>query len=231
MISPGETVRNDFRTDVDPTLFIDNWGTDVVNSFPDKVTKPIDTIVALAQLMTSIQTGEQVDGASLDTTALDGFAFFDGSDGESDHFFNISSWANILGGSYPGTRVSAELTTGQVNLEASTYTTTPSAYSTYDTAWSTLRGDVIKSRASERFELDQRRLSRALLILEGLTVDNLPTARPFTWQDTPSNQTAYDNAIQRLSRVKQPIYLGAAPLNGVGVEPKRKIHIPFLDGI
>ena len=230
----GEAIRNDFQTEVDPTLFIDNWGRDVVTQYPEKVKRPVETAVALAQLMAAIREGTAVDADSLDCSALDGVLFFDASGMGEDHFFSVDLKPRFTGGSHEGPRVAAGYTTGSVRL-APYRTLNDPAHVTEEQRWTTLRGDVIAERARFRFEADAYRLDNALAVLEGASQDDLVTARPETWPSTVPDPKAYEAGIRRSApaagAARQPVYLGDLPVwHDVVDEPPRRIHIPFLDG-
>lgn len=225
--SPAET-QEDFRTDINPSLFMDNWGVDVIAEHGDKVKTPIDTAVALAQLMASIRSGEPVDTSTLDPEVLKGVAFVDGSDGEQDHFFSIGLEPVFEGGSYGGQRVAAKFMSGYVRLEPSKGS--DETYAHYDERWSTLRGDVISGRRSALFEEDLRRMNNVLSVLEGASESDLATERPASWPNQPSSIRPSHATLTGLSIAENPIYVGEAPLADAGTEKDRKVHIPALDG-
>lgn len=212
-ITTGEATRSDFRTDVTPSLFMDNWGVDVIAEHADKVQRPIEAAVALAQLLASLRGGQPIDHESLDCNVLDGVLFVDGSNGESDHFFRIDLAPRYEMGSYAGPRVSATYKTGYIKLDENI------SGGTYDERWSTRRADVIWGRSSDMFTQDTARITNAITNLEA----GLVTTRPETWPGVVADQTI-------TSRMPgEAIYVGTLPLNDVAPEPRRPIHIPFLD--
>ncbi len=225
--------RNDFRTDTQPSLFIDNWGLDVVATHGDKINRQIDAAVELAQVLSSIRTGEPLQPDELDTAVLNGAVFFDGSGKTEDHFFFIEMRPRFQGGSYREPRVSVTFNTGfqRHNSSGDADPSDPTDGS-YDMPWSTLRGDIIAARPASRFEQDLARIIRATQVLQELDGGALPTERPETWPGVIRNQEAYQaGADQRfVGPDVQIIYVGSEPLHDVGPEPARKIHIPTLDG-
>jgi hypothetical protein len=222
--SPAETL-GDFSTDATPSLFIDNWGRDVVAEHGDRLKAPIDAAVALAQLMSSIRSGEPIDRQTLDPEVLSGVAFVDGSDGKYDHFFSIGLRPLSRGGSYDGPRVAAKFMSGYAKLEPS-----EGELAHYDERWSTLRGDVLPGRDPQLFDEDLRRISNALSVLEGATEADLSAMRPDSWPNQPSDTEPNRDILTALSVAETPVYVGENPLEGVFTESDRKIHIPALDG-
>ncbi|HEY4964702.1 MAG TPA: hypothetical protein VIH90_08500 [Candidatus Saccharimonadales bacterium] len=229
MSTVGETARENFRTDVQPSLFIDNWGVDTVVEHGSKISKQIDAAVALAQLLSSIHSGDPLNTQDLNVDAINGLVVFDGSDGNEDHFFSLKLRSIFRGGSYQGDRVSASFDTGSLNLSPASYVTNPDAptFSGYDMRWSTLRGDVVAKRPASRFEQDLHRIVNATEALQGLTHESMPTERPSTCPGTPS-PAAYLAGLNKMF-FDRAIFIGETPLIDVAPEPTRAIHIPFLD--
>lgn len=219
------TERNDFRTDVRPTLFRDNWGRDSVAEHPDKIERPIHAAVALAQLLTSIREGEPLDDQTLDCSVLKGVIFVDGSDGESDHFFSLQLDSRYTGGSFDGSCVSATFKTGLVRLAPSEYGDPTKTYATYDERWSTRRADVISQRHGKSFDLDVERLDNAT---SQLSEHGQVTERPDTWPGVVDSE-AYEASLSGLWIAEHTFYIGDAPLTHVAPEEARRVRIPFLD--
>ncbi len=221
----SEANRKDFGTDTEPTLFIDNWGMDVVTKYAEKTKRQIEAAVALAQLMSSIRNSTAVDPNTLDTSTLKGIAFFDGSDEQDDHFFAVDLDPRYTQGSYRGPRVSVTFDKGFVRRESTWEDGT--VYAAYDEKWSTRRGDVISGRPIYFFDQDLDRLNNAISTLDGVPIDRLPTSRPETWPNPPSNNDAYQAGIRSLRIVRESVYLGSTPIN-LAHEPFRQVRIPFL---
>jgi hypothetical protein len=209
---------------------MDNWGVDVVAEHGAKVARQIDAAVGLAQLLSSIRNDEPFNSQKLDTDILKNVAFFDGSDGQTDHFFSLELRPLFRGGSYQDDRVSASFNTGFLRLEPSPYTANPdeATFGSYDMRWSTLRGDVVAGRPVNRFEQDLRRIINATEALQGLTQETVTTERPETWPSNIPNLTAYKAGIKRMCS-EQAIYIGKSPSTDLAPEPGREISIPFLD--
>lgn len=224
--TPVET-REDFRTDVDPSLFIDNWGEDVVARYGNRINAQIEAAVALAQLISSIRSEEPVNIDALDADILNGIAFVDGNDGQKDHFFSLELESIFRGGSYEGNRVGARLMTGYVRLEP--YNGGNSTYAHYDERWSTKRGDAMGDRDPRLFDEDLRRINNVLSVLEGASEEDLNIERPESWPEQPFDIKPSQTTLTGLNIAKNPIYVGKYPLENVDTEPDRIVHIPFLD--
>lgn len=232
MPSPGDIPRTpeqtfyDFGLDDSPSLFIDNWGIDVVATQADKLKQPIASAVKLAQLVTAIQTGQAIQPDRLDIEHINSVTFVDGSDGNSDHYFFFRLQRMFVGGSYMSPRVGLALLAGYSRLDGS--------YSTYDGIWDTLHESGIARRSRYSFKNDLDRFNNALSQLQGMAVNELITSRPGEWPGEPDDPARHQAELSRISAEytdgkRQPIFVGKVPLVLIP-ESRSPVYIPRLDG-
>ncbi len=223
--SPRETL-SDFSTQARPSLFIDNWGVDTASQHPDKVERPINRAIELAQLLTSVQSGQEIRPNELEIGYLNGMTIVDGSDGAHDFFFFVRLDPIFSQGSYSGPRVSFTLLEGSISAENS--------YLTYEPAWSTLRSHTFEQREPEAFLRDLMRFNNVIRNLEKITVNELVTVRPPNWPGEPNEPSAYNERLTKLPKThsegqRQAIFVGNEPI-GMTHKPRRQQYIHRLDG-